>query len=223
MEKQTKSPKEIRQRKFMLVLPLLALPFMTMAFWALGGGKVNQAEAQSQQQAGFNLKLPGADFKEDKPMDKLGYYDQARQDSVRFLELMKNDPSFGDMAFSDTEDYLPDDMEEDYGTRYGRRGLNTSLHGAGGSSGDPNAEDRKSTRLNSSHVKISYAVFCLKKKKKKNNEMRKKKINKQQNKQNTNKRRRDGTEEEDRNNRRLITKERKTCQTAGPRIDQLSD
>src|SRR5690606_41026818 len=27
------------------------------------------------------------------------------------------------------------------------------------------AEDRKSTRLNSSHVKISYAVFCLKKKK----------------------------------------------------------
>src|SRR5438874_3581462 len=29
-------------------------------------------------------------------------------------------------------------------------------------------EDRKSTRLNSSHVEISYAVFCLKKKKKKN-------------------------------------------------------
>src|SRR5436309_5892743 len=29
------------------------------------------------------------------------------------------------------------------------------------------ALDRKSTRLNSSHVKISYAVFCLKKKKKK--------------------------------------------------------
>src|SRR3989442_9846478 len=26
-------------------------------------------------------------------------------------------------------------------------------------------EDRKSTRLNSSHVRISYAVFCLKKKK----------------------------------------------------------
>src|SRR5690242_21256837 len=28
-------------------------------------------------------------------------------------------------------------------------------------------EDRKSTRLNSSHMSISYAVFCLKKKKKK--------------------------------------------------------
>src|SRR5436309_6182906 len=31
----------------------------------------------------------------------------------------------------------------------------------------PLVQDRKSTRLNSSHVKISYAVFCLKKKKKK--------------------------------------------------------
>src|SRR5690606_41336478 len=44
-----------------------------------------------------------------------------------------------------------------------------------GDSRDPGADDhhllqrppvdRKSTRLNSSHVKISYAVFCLKKKK----------------------------------------------------------
>src|SRR5436309_11531165 len=34
-------------------------------------------------------------------------------------------------------------------------------------------QDRKSTRLNSSHVKISYAVFCLKKKKNKNDDTRK--------------------------------------------------
>src|SRR5690606_40349884 len=33
-------------------------------------------------------------------------------------------------------------------------------------SGCQGVSDRKSTRLNSSHVKISYAVFCLKKKKK---------------------------------------------------------
>src|SRR5690349_23497394 len=32
---------------------------------------------------------------------------------------------------------------------------------------EPPGIDRKSTRLNSSHVEISYAVFCLKKKKKK--------------------------------------------------------
>src|SRR6185503_21016785 len=36
-------------------------------------------------------------------------------------------------------------------------------------------QDRKSTRLNSSHGYISYAVFCLKKKKKKNNTISSKK------------------------------------------------
>src|SRR2546430_5659753 len=39
--------------------------------------------------------------------------------------------------------------------------------GAGDVQGFPEL-DRKSTRLNSSHSQISYAVFCLKKKKKKN-------------------------------------------------------
>src|SRR5215467_1607121 len=42
-------------------------------------------------------------------------------------------------------------------------------------------QDRKSTRLNSSHLVISYAVFCLKKKKKKRNEkMNKKKKKKKE-------------------------------------------
>src|SRR6266702_7828300 len=40
----------------------------------------------------------------------------------------------------------------------GSRHRHTGQHGGGG-------RDRKSTRLNSSHVAISYAVFCLKKKK----------------------------------------------------------
>src|SRR5690349_23954400 len=38
--------------------------------------------------------------------------------------------------------------------------------------------DRKSTRLNSSHVEISYAVFCLKKKKKKKKNKKTKSTNK---------------------------------------------
>src|SRR5690606_41913421 len=52
-------------------------------------------------------------------------------------------------------------------------GRRRQLHGRGGSAGAglerlvegahelPAVQDRKSTRLNSSHVKISYAVFCL--------------------------------------------------------------
>src|SRR5690606_40992360 len=54
-------------------------------------------------------------------------------------------------------------------TTFGRPGyLKRAL--AAGATGfvvkDTPARDRKSTRLNSSHVKISYAVFCLKKKNK---------------------------------------------------------
>src|SRR5690606_40117855 len=47
---------------------------------------------------------------------------------------------------------IPDDEKDQVFQRFYRVGKSRSL-------------DRKSTRLNSSHVKISYAVFCLKKKK----------------------------------------------------------
>ena len=46
--------------------------------------------------------------------------------------------------------------------------------------GVPASIDRKSTRLNSSHITISYAVFCLKKKKKEK-EKRKRKRKKKKN------------------------------------------
>src|SRR5438874_8866239 len=46
------------------------------------------------------------------------------------------------------------------------------------------SRDRKSTRLNSSHVEISYAVFCLKKKKKKKRQ-RTRKVNHQDERQST--------------------------------------
>src|SRR5258707_12251086 len=56
------------------------------------------------------------------------------------------------------------DWPADAGRRVDRRGRGDS----GGAARDllRVEEDRKSTRLNSSHANISYAVFCLKKKKK---------------------------------------------------------
>src|SRR5215831_20105679 len=52
----------------------------------------------------------------------------------------------------------------------------------------PGRQDRKSTRLNSSHLGISYAVFCLKKKKKQKYILiNKKKKKKKKKKKNTNK------------------------------------
>src|SRR3712207_7658174 len=47
--------------------------------------------------------------------------------------------------------------------------LDGSLDTTFGIEGKVTTKDRKSTRLNSSHANISYAVFCLKKKKRKLN------------------------------------------------------
>src|SRR2546430_9226826 len=61
------------------------------------------------------------------------------------------------------------DRVESDGRRKGRRGDGrqaVEVPGQRGRVGDlPVHRDRKSTRLNSSHSQISYAVFCLKKKK----------------------------------------------------------
>src|SRR5258705_9082459 len=56
------------------------------------------------------------------------------------------------------------------GLRPGRRPASTprSLSSSAAARAPADELDRKSTRLNSSHLGISYAVFCLKKKKKKN-------------------------------------------------------
>src|SRR2546422_1998552 len=51
----------------------------------------------------------------------------------------------------------------------GNRGTCGRITDTSSIDGDPNG-DRKSTRLNSSHGYISYAVFCLKKKKRQNHE-----------------------------------------------------
>src|SRR6266850_3423524 len=47
----------------------------------------------------------------------------------------------------------------------GLAALTLDYRGIGGSRPQGSLRDRKSTRLNSSHLVISYAVFCLKKKK----------------------------------------------------------
>ena len=94
MEQKTQSPKMLRQRKFLLVLPLLVLPFMTLMFWSLGGGKVENTEAHPRTNKGFNMDLPDAYLKDDKPLDKMSYYDKAASDSAKMKELMKNDPNY---------------------------------------------------------------------------------------------------------------------------------
>src|SRR2546430_5623167 len=82
---------------------------------------------------------------------------------------MTLDPRHSDLFFfndtATTEIYtlsLHDALPISSGWRDARAHRQGGCAGAGGDQVEP---DRKSTRLNSSHSQISYAVFCLKKKK----------------------------------------------------------
>jgi conjugative transposon TraM protein len=92
MDKVQRSQAFLRKRKMLVILPLLVIPFLTMAFWALGGGKKDESQANKVQ--GLNLSLPNASLKEDKPSDKLSFYDKADKDSIKLEELMQNDPYY---------------------------------------------------------------------------------------------------------------------------------
>ncbi|MDX9880547.1 MAG: conjugative transposon protein TraM [Prolixibacteraceae bacterium] len=138
MEKQEKTQKMIRQGRFMLMLPLLTLPFLTLMFWALGGGKAEEAEAlDAAPRAGINVNLPGASLKDRKAMDKMSYYNQARQDSARLRELKKSDPNYKAERLHEngTTPFQPQSSSQG---NPGRQGINSSLYGNDNS--DPNQE-----------------------------------------------------------------------------------
>ncbi|MEE1946399.1 conjugative transposon protein TraM [Pedobacter sp. KR3-3] len=87
-----KTPSEqfLRKRKFLLVLPFLALPFITLAFWALGGGKATPALQNNEQK--LNSTLPGAQLGADGPLDKMSLYNQAAKDSLALRDRGQADP-----------------------------------------------------------------------------------------------------------------------------------
>src|SRR5436305_8920192 len=77
-----------------------------------------------------------------------------------------NDPATTEIYTLSLHDALPIYRLRDSDRRLGGRGVFAEHpeHVDWGRRGGADREDRKSTRLNSSHVRISYAVFCLKKK-----------------------------------------------------------
>src|SRR5437867_10416854 len=83
-----------------------------------------------------------------------------------------NDPPTTEIYTLSLHDALPicEDIVNVVGTSTCIIGITPSVRLVPGVCGVVEGRDRKSTRLNSSHRTISYAVFCLKKKKKKVNQ-----------------------------------------------------
>ncbi len=88
------STKFLQQRKFYLVLPLLILPFVTLAFWALGGGQQPPAILKDRN-AGLKLDLPDANVDNaQQEWDKFALYERAKKDSLKAEEIRRNDPYY---------------------------------------------------------------------------------------------------------------------------------
>lgn len=132
MKQTVQSQQSIRQKKLLLILPLLAIPFATMFFWALGGGKGAQAKSAAVQLKGLNMQLPGAHLKNDSAENKLSFYEQAEKDSLKFQQARKDDPYYKadttintvkkDSAHLHDSDIIP----KSYGTSFSGHSLNSS-------------------------------------------------------------------------------------------------
>jgi len=72
----------LKERKFLMIVPLLILPFLTMGFWALGGGKQENRALDTSTVKGLNATLPQAQFKDQKTEDKMDLYQNAKRDSA---------------------------------------------------------------------------------------------------------------------------------------------
>ena len=87
MEK-TFSTKELRERKFLGWVPVVALPVVTLFFWAFGGGRAASALAHDVAK-GWNMRMPVAYLARLKKLSKLEYYEQAAKDSVSRGQRLK--------------------------------------------------------------------------------------------------------------------------------------
>jgi hypothetical protein len=70
-----------KQRKFLMVLPLLVIPFLTMAFWALGGGRDRPGPPAAHNQ--IDTSLPAAQFDNKARSDKMSVYHAYDHDSTQ--------------------------------------------------------------------------------------------------------------------------------------------
>lgn len=83
----------LQRRKFVMVMPMLVLPFVTMIFWSLGGGQGSSVVTSPSETTGLNLRLPDAHFGQEE-WNKLALYEKAERDSLKFQEERQNDPYF---------------------------------------------------------------------------------------------------------------------------------
>ncbi|RYE52967.1 MAG: hypothetical protein EOP48_15365 [Sphingobacteriales bacterium] len=150
MENVQHSQAYLRKRKMLTVLPLLVIPFLTLLFWALGGG-TGAAQTNESKTGGLNLNLPNAALKDEKGMDKLSFYDLAQKDSSKLAEQVKNDPYFKDEGNSSDTSFSSDGeierMTGQTASKFNQSSVTTGLRTSPYSVSDTKPEDEIMKKL----------------------------------------------------------------------------
>lgn len=131
MKQQTEKFRQ--QRRFIMVLPMLVLPFLTAIFWALGGGQAPTVTAAPVATSGLMTEVPESQFK-DEQWNKLSLYEKAQRDSLRSREAREHDPYF------DLATLVNETLQEQSQSEVEKEKINTSVarEKALGASKDPN-------------------------------------------------------------------------------------
>lgn len=80
-----------RQRRFLLFLPVIVVPFLTFFLWSVGiVGKADAQTKKGTKQSGFNFYLPTAIQAKDSNWNKMQYYAQADKDSAKLRSLINS-------------------------------------------------------------------------------------------------------------------------------------
>lgn len=86
------TPQLQRQRKFLLALPVIVLPFLTLFFWSMKAKDGGPKSKESTVLPGLNTHLPGAILKDTGAVDKLSFYEQADAASQKLKQQRQQDP-----------------------------------------------------------------------------------------------------------------------------------
>lgn len=141
MKSEERTQAFLRKRKMMMALPVLVIPFLTLAFWANGGGQGKKDSTLPGDPQGLNLNLPDAKLKDNDLADKLSFYDKAEKDSLKLAEMMQRDPYY---HANDTSRPTLNELErftEATATKYNQH-LNTSPYEGGTTSTEQKIMER---------------------------------------------------------------------------------
>src|SRR5687768_16409673 len=108
MKREERTQAFLRKRKMMMALPILVIPFVTLAFWSNGSGQGKKDSVVPGDTQGLNLNLPDAKLKDNDLVDKLSFYDKAEKDSLKIAEMLQRDPYYqandsGNLSFNELE------------------------------------------------------------------------------------------------------------------------